>query len=138
MFEGIRHMSIYYQSFMHKAPVASLRAYFSSVSARAFAAVDWQAPRPSLVRALTPAIVALDDATRDQIYSDIDRVGQFMNEHGRRALRDVLPADPELLASFDALEDVTACAVFVMMRNRDVFEHALSALFTQRLLNGRD
>lgn len=131
-------MSIHFHSVMLKAPVESLRAFFNDVAPVAFTEVDWCAPRRPLVDALTRTVLALEDVSRDRVYSDIDRVGQFMNEHGRRALRGVLPAAAELLDRFDALEDVTACAFFVMGYDGDVFDNALSALYAQRLLNGRD
>jgi hypothetical protein len=131
-------MSIYFRSVMHKTPLESLRAFLRDVSTSAFEDVNWRAPRRSLVDVLTERILALDHAARDRIYSDVDRIGQLMNEHGRRVLRGVLPADPKVLNQFDALEDVTACALFVLMRKDDAFENALSAIYAQRLLNGRD
>ena len=131
-------MSIYLRSLLHKAPFESLRAFLEDVSLAAFADVNWQMPRPLLVDTIAETIFALDDVVRDRIYSDVDRIGQFMNEHGRRVLRGVLPSDPETLEQFDACEDVTACAIFVLMRKDEAFEKALSAIFAQRLLNGRD
>lgn len=131
-------MSIYFRSFLNKTPLESLRGFLGDISVTAFADVDWQVPRPLLVGILAEAILALDLAARDRVYSVVDRIGQFMNEHGRRVLRGVLPADPITLEQFDALEDVTACALFVLMRKDDAFEQALSAVFAQRLLNGRD
>lgn len=133
-----RGMSVYLHSFIHKAPIESLRAFLADASPSAFAAVDWKAPRRALVDVVTRTVLALEDAVRDRVYSDIDRVGQFMNEHGRRVLRSVLPTAPELLDRFDSLEDVTACALFVLKLEGDVFENALSALYAQRLLHGRD
>ncbi len=131
-------MSIYLRSFLNKAPVESLRAYLHNLSPTAFADVDWRMPRRALVDTLADTVLALDEAMRDRVYSEVDQIGQFMNEHGRRALRGVLLADPELLSRFDALEDVTACAIFVMMREDEAFDNALSAVYAQRLLNGRD
>jgi hypothetical protein len=46
--------------------------------------------------------------------------------------------DQELLGAFDAMEDVTGCALLVMMRSAAAFENALSALYAQHLMNGRD
>ena len=131
-------MSIHFPSVMHKTPFKSLRAFLRNVSASAFEDVNWCAPRRALVVALAERILALDHAARDRIYSDVDRIGQFMNEHGRRVLRGVLPAAPKILDQFDGLEDVTACAFFVLMRKDEAFENALSAIYAQRLLNGRD
>ena len=131
-------MSTYLGSFLQKTPLEGLRAFLEDVSVAAFADVNWQAPRPSLVYTLAETILALEDEVRNRVYSDVDRIGQFMNEHGRRVLRGVLPADPETLERFDACEDVSACAVFVLMRRDETFEKALSAIFAQRLLNGRD
>ncbi len=108
------------------------------MSPAAFADVDWRMPRRALVDTLADTVLALDEAMRDRVYSEVDQIGQFMNEHGRRALRGVLLADPELLGRFDALEDVTACAILVLMREDEAFDNALSAVYAQRLLNGRD
>lgn len=131
-------MSTHLRSFLRRTPLESLRAYLDDVSATGFAEVDWEAPRPSLVDTLIESIPVLDDPARDRVYSDVDRIGQFMNEHGRRVLRGVLPADPEVLDAFDALEDVTACALLVLNRQDEGFENALALLYAQRLLNGRD
>ena len=56
----------------------------------------------------------------------------------RRLLRGLLPNDAAGLQEFDALEDVSACALHVLMLGAEIFENALAACFAQRLLNGRD
>ncbi|MEQ9335142.1 hypothetical protein [Thalassobaculum sp.] len=131
-------MSLHLRRILRRAPVESLRAYLRSVSPQSFDEVDWSATRTELVDKLNEAIGNLGDLAQDRVYSDCDRVGQFVDEHGRRLLRGVLPEDQDGLAQFDELEDVTACSLFVLMHGDETFEKALSALYLQRLLNGRD
>ncbi|NQW10883.1 MAG: hypothetical protein HQ481_13510 [Alphaproteobacteria bacterium] len=131
-------MSIHLRKIIRKAPIDSLQAYFESLSPGISEGVDWKASRTELAGRLSISVNALDRVSRDRVFSDFDRIGQFMNEHGRRMLRGVLPVDPEILDQFDALEDVTGCALFVLLRGDDTFENALSSLYAQRLLNGRD
>jgi hypothetical protein len=131
-------MSIYLRKLVRTTPVISLRSYFDDVSPGTFENIDWAVQRKALADALIEGIHALDEDTRDRVFSDVDRIGQFMNEYGRRVLRGVLPDDTEILDRFDALEDVTACALFVLMLKDDTFENALAAVYAQRLVNGRD
>ena len=103
-------MSIYLRKLVRTTPIKSLRFYLDDVSPGTFENIDWTGSRTALADALIEVIRALDEETRDRVFSDVDRIGQFMNEHGRSVLRGVLPDDTELLDRFDALEDVTACA----------------------------
>ncbi len=73
-------MSTHLRSFLRRTPLESLRAYLSDVSATGFAEIDWEAPSTALVDTLIETIPVLDDPARDRVYSDVDRIGQFMND----------------------------------------------------------
>jgi hypothetical protein len=131
-------MSIHLPDFLRKAPVESVRRLLHAAATESFAEVDWKQPRQDLCAELNDIIRNLDERRRDRLYADFDRIGQFTNEYGRRSLREVLSAYPQVLDEYDNLQDITACAVFVLDFDGDAFEKALSANFAQRLLNGRD
>jgi hypothetical protein len=131
-------MSVDLARFVRTTPLAILQKYLVRVDPEAFGRLDSKAPRQSLTPELLKTIGQLPTASRDMVLSDLDRVRQFEGEAGRRLLRGVLPEEPGDLQEFDALEDVSACALHVLMLGEEIFENALAAVFAQRLLNGRD
>ena len=70
-------------------------------------------------------------------YSLIGRAGQFRTAHGLRALRSVVIAEDLDLQAFDAIEDVRACAVWLLARSARAFEHALAANYADTHTFGR-
>lgn len=129
-------MSVDLDRFVRTTPLPTLRKYLADVARGAFESLNWKAPRASLATALSRAIEELPGPQRDKLLCDVDRVCQFEGAQARQVLRSVLP-DPNGLETFDALQDVSACALHVLMLREDIFENALAAVFAQRLLNGR-
>ena len=105
-----------FQKFLRSTPVASLRAYLERISPD-FQEVNWRAPTSTRVNDLLQRIVSLESNLCNRVYADVDQIGQFLNDHGRKMLRSVLVSEPDALSEFDALEDVTACALFVLTRS---------------------
>jgi hypothetical protein len=130
-------MSSHLPEFLHKAPTESMQKLFHIVSVET-TGVDWTRDRRELRGAINDLLLGLPVSKRDEVYLAADRIGQFTNDYGRRALRDVLHDDPDALVEFNALLDITACAVFVLDHDPDAFDRALSANYARRLLNGRD
>ena len=131
-------MSVDPAKFIRTTPLGTLRKYLVQLAPEMFGPINWKAPRQELTPQLLEASSRLPRASNDQLLCDLDRAGQFEGEAGRRILRAVLPDVPAVLEQFDALEDVSACALQILMQGGDAFENALAALFAQRLLNGRD
>ena len=73
----------------------------------------------------------------EYVYSLVDRAGQFHTAHGLRALRSVVIAEDLDLQAFDAIEDVRACAVWLLARSARAFEHALAANYADSHTFGR-
>ncbi|MEQ8817855.1 MAG: hypothetical protein RLO51_16255 [Thalassobaculum sp.] len=131
-------MSVHLSTILRRTPTGSLRAYFDTISPENFADIDWTTKRNTLVDNLAQLINEIGDKARGRVYQDFDRVGQLMTDHGRGMLRAVLAAGGGDLSKFDAMEAATACAFHVLIHDSDAFEKALSAVFADRLLNGRD
>ena len=76
MREHIR-MSIYLRRLVRTAPIGSLQPYLDDVSPGTFDNLDWTWPRTELANALIEVLHALDEATRDRVFSDVLRPPDF-------------------------------------------------------------
>lgn len=131
-------MSVDLPKFMRTTPLGTLKKYVQSLDAKAFEDLDWKASRHALTADLLEAVDRIAPTLREKLLCDVDRIRQFEGDAARNILRGVLPNEPDGLREFDALEDVSACALHVLMLGDEIFENALAAVFAQRLLNGRD
>ena len=123
--------------FLKRTPADSLKPYFVSRCEAAVADVDWSEPQARLMVKLIGLLEQLDTAQSAEIWAEFERIAQFDDESGRKALRSVI-SDEHVLAAFDRLEGNNACGIHILLADPDSFERALAVHYATRLRNGRD
>ena len=123
--------------FLKRTPADSLKPYFVSRCEAAVADVDWSEPQARLMVELIGLLEQLDAVQSAEIWAEFERIAQFDDESGRKALRSVI-SDEHVLAAFDRLEGNNACGIHILLADPDSFERALAVHYATRLRNGRD
>ena len=131
-------MSFDLRQFLKRTPLDSLKAYFDSCCEDLVADVCWSEPTNKRVDRLIAFLANLETARRTKIWSDFERVAQFENETGRKALRSVISPDGELVSALEGMEDTHACGLHVLRIDPISFDRALAVHYATRLRNGRD
>lgn len=131
-------MSVHFTKILRRAPADGLKSYLCREYPGHVSDLDWSASRKDLTCSLNNEICSLAEEEQERLFADMDRISQFMNDFGRNALRVVLEQEEEVIEAFDKQQDVTGCALFVLNRDGDAFERAVSAVYVDRRLNGRD
>jgi hypothetical protein len=121
--------------FLRRSPRAALREYFDAKLTSFKEAIDWDAPDGALLRAIFSAIEGAAD--RDSITADLEQVDKLCNEIGQVALQTIAAVDSDLLDQLYCAEGDEARAISVLLRDRELFDHALALAFANGLLNGR-
>ena len=89
-------------SFVRNTPITSLRTYFDKSGIELRPAVNWNASESEVVGPLLRAVEELDDASRERLVHDADRVTAMADEPGQTALYNVVQ-DQERLESLRKL-----------------------------------
>lgn len=120
-------------SFFRKTPAPSLEAYFATKSFSLPAAVVWTAPESDVVSALIAALDTLNEADREGLILEINRIIALADEPGQSALQDVVSNR----AVFDTVIGGHNRALWVLMNERQNFQLAEDVRYNDERRRGR-
>jgi hypothetical protein len=115
-------------------PPETLQAYLRGRREIEIPDLDWEADKRHLSAEVVSFVQRLPRQQQEQILTDLEQVGQLCDNAGQKALRTMLLGDT---AAFDRLDGNEARALYVLTTNPDVFRHALSVAYSERLYHGR-
>jgi hypothetical protein len=130
-------MSFSLPRFLRRMQPSELQTYFAVRDITFSEQVDWIAKPEALLHSLKAAIEALPERAREQVFADFERVDQLSDEIGQRALHSLIEDDEALLRKFHSCNGTEARGLFVLLKNEDAFDHALTAAYAERLRHGR-
>jgi hypothetical protein len=116
---------------------SDLQGYFKVRAIHFTEQIDWTAKPTALLDSLKAAIEALPERARGQVFADFERVDQLSDEIGQRALHSFIEHDEALLQKFRFCNGSDARGLFVLLKNENAFDHALTAAYAERLRHSR-
>jgi hypothetical protein len=110
------------QEFLQRTPPCLLQTYFDGANKHLPANIAWDAPPKLLLKQLLAGVDGLDDAARQHVMNDADRLGAMADEAGQTAIFGVINAPT--IDMLERLENGHARAVWMWIHDRHRFEHA--------------
>ena len=120
-------------SFIRNTPMASLKVYFEQAGVTLVPSVNWDAPKPEIVRPLLQAIDEMDPVARDRVETVAERVTGMVDEAGESAIYSIAQ-DTALL---DTLRNAYDRALWMYINDAAGFRHAEEVRFTDERRRGR-
>lgn len=129
---GGSSLTVDYAAFIRRVGVPAIRRYLGGIGVEL----------PGIDDGSDPGVVysALQHAApaNGRVWAVFQDADAFSPRYARASLRSVLISERGLLATFDAMsESNRECALWLAATRPDLFEHAVSALNTSRLIGGR-
>lgn len=108
-------------------PGDDLRAYFASRSAEFIGPVEWAGPKKVMLRQVLGVVDTLDEATRNRLTLEAERIERMTSEVGQTAIMSVV--DPATRAKLAAMESHYARALWLYRCDPPKFEKATDVSF---------
>jgi hypothetical protein len=123
--------------FLRRVPSESLATYFEARGLNAVAKIQRSAAGQHGVERVRQAIEALPESEFLRIYDDFDRVSQLADDTGQLALHSMIGGASKLLEALSDVDSREGRALLVLLGQPDAFDRALSAAYTERLIDGK-
>jgi hypothetical protein len=130
-------MSFSLPRFLRRTPSKSLKLYFAGRQITLPGPVDWDAPERDHLAALQQAVDALDEAAREQVITDLERVDTLCDGVGQLALRSVAADNRALLSRLLTEDSDESRGLIVLLEDELAFDHALAISYADHRRNGR-
>jgi hypothetical protein len=130
-------MALNLKSFMRRVPAEVMRE-FAIARHPAFARiVDWADPNRATPEELFNAILGIPGRDHDAICRDLENVELLCDPVGQIALFSVIRPKSDIVSRLSAVHSNEARSIGLLLADDLLFEHALAAVSSDRLRNGR-
>ena len=125
--------------FLRRLPPSGLRHYFEAREISLPDQVSWDKPESAaLPKMLFEAINALEQRCHDAVVAELEQVDQLCDFRGQMALQSLVADDADLLSRLSSADSDETRGIIMLLEYGQLFDHALSVAYTDRLRNGRN